>query len=314
MKNFFSVNDVDNLDKWIEEAFALKEQIAKDGPYPKHGKSICLLFFNNSLRTRLSMQKAALNLGIEPVVFNLGSEGWQLEFGDGIVMNGNKSEHIIEAAGVMSSYFDTIAIRAFPLLENREEDYAETILNQFIKHCSVPVINMESATLHPLQSFADVITIKEFAKVKKPKVVMSWAPHPKALPHAVPNSFLQWAGKMDYELIVTHPEGYELKEEFMENASLEYDQNRALKDADFVYVKNWSSYEDYGKVLNQDPEWTITKAKMGLTKEGKFMHCLPVRRNVIVADEVLDSDSSIVIPQAAHRLTAAQLVLKKLIG
>ena len=312
MSNFFSIKDVDNPKAWVDEALALKKQIEENGPLSKDGKSICLLFFNPSLRTRLSMQKAAFNLGIESVVFNLSSDGWQLEFGDGVVMDGTKSEHIIEAAGVISSYFDAIGIRSFPSLENREEDYSEMVLSQFIKHCSIPVINMESATLHPLQSFTDLITIKEFSKVEKPKVVVSWAPHPKALPQAVTNSFLQWAGQMDYDLVLTHPEGYELADEFASNATLEYDQNKALEGADFVYVKNWSSYQDYGKILSKDPSWTITKEKMDLTNNGKFMHCLPVRRNVIVADEVLDSESSIVIPQAAHRLTSAQLVLKKL--
>ncbi|MFY0627324.1 MAG: N-acetylornithine carbamoyltransferase [Reichenbachiella sp.] len=313
MKNFFSVNDIDNPSKWVEEAIVLKEQIAQNGPLAKDGKSICLMFFNPSLRTRLSMQKAAFNLGIESVVFNLSSDGWQLEFGDGVVMDGNTSEHIIEAAGVLSSYFDAIGIRSFPSLKSREDDYSEKVLSQFIKHCSIPVINMESATLHPLQSFADLITIKEFSNVEKPKVVVSWAPHPKALPQAVTNSFLQWAGTMDYDLVVTHPKGYELAPEFMQNATLEYDQNKALADADFVYVKNWSSYEKYGQILTKDPSWTIDKSKMDLTNNGKFMHCLPVRRNVIVADEVLDSENSIVIEQAGHRLTAAQLVLKKLL-
>lgn len=312
--NYFSVNDVDDPNKWIAEALALKEEIESNGPKAKTGKSICLLFFNSSLRTRLSMQKAAFNLGVESFVFNVGSDGWQLEFGDGTVMNGNTSEHIIEAAGVLSSYFDAIGVRAFPSLTSREDDYSEKILSQFIKHCSIPVINMESATLHPLQSFADVITIKELAKVEKPKVVVSWAPHPKALPQAVTNSFMQWAGKMDYDLVITHPKGYELAPEFMENATLEYDQDKALADADFVYVKNWSSYQEYGQILNQDPSWTITKAKMDLTNQAKFMHCLPVRRNVIVADEVLDSDSSAVIHQAGNRVTAANLVIKKLIG
>ena len=312
--NYFSVNDVDDPKKWINEALDLKKEIASTGPKSKTGKSICLLFFNSSLRTRLSMQKAAFNLGVESFVFNVGSDGWQLEFGDGTVMNGNTSEHIIEAAGVLSSYFDAIGVRAFPTLTSREDDYSERILNQFIKHCSIPVINMESATLHPLQSFADVITIHELAKVPKPKVVVSWAPHPRALPQAVTNSFMQWAGKMDYELVITHPNGYELAPQFMENARLEYDQNKALAGADFVYVKNWSSYMDYGKILSQDESWMITKAKMDLTNDGKFMHCLPVRRNVIVADEVLDSDSSVVIHQAANRITAANLVIQKLIG
>ncbi|WP_109830494.1 N-acetylornithine carbamoyltransferase [Reichenbachiella versicolor] len=312
--NYFSVNDVDDPNKWIDEALALKNELELKGPKSKTGKSICLLFFNSSLRTRLSMQKAAFNLGVESFVFNVGSDGWQLEFGDGTMMNGNTSEHIIEAAGVLSSYFDAIGVRAFPSLTSREDDYSEKILSQFIKHCSIPVINMESATLHPLQSFADVITIKELFPSKKPKVVVSWAPHPKALPQAVTNSFMQWAGKMDYDLVITHPKGYELAPEFMANATLEYDQDKALANADIVYVKNWSSYKDYGRILSQDESWTITNAKMNLTNNGKFMHCLPVRRNVIVADEVLDSESSVVIHQAGNRVTAANLVIQKLIG
>ncbi|PIB35379.1 acetylornithine carbamoyltransferase [Reichenbachiella sp. 5M10] len=316
MTNFCSIDDVDDPVGWIQSAVELKKKIERDGPFAKSGKSVCLLFFNPSLRTRLSMQKASFNLGIESFIFNLNTEGWQLEFGDGVVMNGNTSEHIIEAAGVMSSYFDAIGIRAFASLTNKQEDYQEKILSQFVKHCSVPVINMESATSHPLQSFADMITIEEYKKVDKPRVVLSWAPHPKALPQAVANSFLNWSNRMDYELVVTHPKGYELEAGIVGNATVEYDQNKAFEGADFIYAKNWSAFKDevYGQVVSQDPTWTITPEKMALTNAAKFMHCLPIRRNVIATDGVLDHDSSIVIAQANHRITSAQAVLQKLLN
>ncbi|UXP31330.1 N-acetylornithine carbamoyltransferase [Reichenbachiella agarivorans] len=316
MTNFCSIKDVEDPAGWIKEAIELKEKIEKDGPFARSGKSICLLFFNPSLRTRLSMQKAAYNLGIESFVFNLNSEGWQLEFGDGVVMNGNTSEHIIEAAGVMSSYFDAIAVRAFATLTHKQDDYQEKILSQFVKYCSVPVINMESATSHPLQSFADMITIEQFKKVAKPKVVLSWAPHPKALPQAVANSFLHWSNRMDYELVLTHPKGYELDPAIVGNARVEYDQNKAFSGADFIYAKNWSAFNDevYGQVVSKDESWTITPEKMALTNQAKFMHCLPIRRNVIAMDAVLDGPDSIVITQAGHRITSAQMVLKQLLN
>lgn len=310
--NFCSIDDVGDPKKWVEEAVDLNHRIVNNGPKQKTGKSICLLFFNPSLRTRLSMQKASFNLGIESFIFNIKNAGWQLEFEDGVIMNGNTSEHIIEAAGVISAYFDAVGVRAFASLENREEDYEEKILSQFVKHCSIPVINMESAIRHPLQSLADMITIEEFRNTKKPKVVLTWAPHPKALPQAVANSFVEWGSKMDYEFVVTHPQGYELEERFSNGVKVEYDQNKAFEGADFVYAKNWSSYSKYGKILNQDINWMVTKEKMVLTNAAKFMHCLPVRRNVIATDEVLDSDNSIVINQANHRITSAQLVLEKL--
>ncbi|RJE75054.1 N-acetylornithine carbamoyltransferase [Reichenbachiella sp. MSK19-1] len=316
MTNFCSIDDVDDPVGWIQSAVELKKKIEQDGPFTKSGKSVCLLFFNPSLRTRLSMQKASFNLGIESFIFNLNTEGWQLEFGDGVVMNGNTSEHIIEAAGVMSSYFDAIGIRAFASLSNKQEDYQEKILSQFVKHCSVPVINMESATSHPLQSFADMITIEEYKKVDKPRVVLSWAPHPKALPQAVANSFLNWSNRMDYDLVLTHPKGYELDPGIVGNATVEYDQNKAFDGADFIYTKNWSAFNDesYGQVVSQDPTWTITPEKMALTNAAKFMHCLPIRRNVIATDGVLDHESSIVIAQANHRITSAQAVLQKLLN
>lgn len=312
--NFCSINDVDDPKQWVEDALLLKEEIKTYGPKVYTGKSLCLLFFNPSLRTRLSMQKAAFNLGIQSFIFNLNQEGWQLEFEDGTVMNGYTSEHIKEAAGVLSSYFDAIGVRSFASLNNRDDDYNEKVFGQFVKHCTIPVINMESATLHPLQSLADMITIKELATKPKPKVVLSWAPHPKALPQAVANSFLQWSSKMDYEMVVTHPKGYELAPEFMEGVTLEYDQDKAFAGADFIYAKNWSAYEDYGQILSQDKKWMISKAKMDLTNQAKFMHCLPVRRNVVVTDEVLDSENSIIMAQAEHRVTSANLVLSKLIG
>ncbi|MBU2916201.1 N-acetylornithine carbamoyltransferase [Reichenbachiella agariperforans] len=316
MTNFCSIDDVDDPVGWIQSAVELKKKIEQDGPFTKNGKSVCLLFFNPSLRTRLSMQKASFNLGIESFIFNLNTEGWQLEFGDGVVMNGNTSEHIIEAAGVMSSYFDAIGIRAFASLSNKQEDYQEKILSQFVKHCSVPVINMESATSHPLQSFADMITIEEYKKVDQPRVVLSWAPHPKALPQAVANSFLNWSNRMDYDLVLTHPKGYELDPGIVGNATVEYDQNKAFDGADFIYTKNWSAFNDesYGQVVSQDPTWTITPEKMALTNAAKFMHCLPIRRNVIATDGVLDHESSIVIAQANHRITSAQAVLQKLLN
>lgn len=315
MTNFCSIDDVADPSGWISKAIELKNRIEKGGPLDKSGKSICLLFFNPSLRTRLSMQKAAFNLGIESFVFNLSSEGWQLEFEDGVVMNGNKSEHIVEAAGVISSYFDAVGIRSFASLTDKGNDYAEQVLSQFVKHCSIPVVNMESATLHPLQSFADMITIEEYKKVQKPKVVVTWAPHPKALPQAVANSFLQWGNKMDYDLVVTHPEGYDLDPKMVGDAKVEYDQNKAFEGADFIYAKNWSAFADdqYGQVVSQDMSWTVNAEKMALTNEAKFMHCLPIRRNVIAMDEVLDGPNSIIMPQAKHRITSAQLVLKELL-
>lgn len=315
MMNFCSIEDVADPSGWVRDAVKLKESIEANGPQAKTGKSICLLFFNPSLRTRLSMQKAAFNLGIESFIFNLNSEGWQIEFGDGTVMDGNTSEHIIEAAGVISSYFDAIGIRAFASLDNKQDDYQEKMLNQFIKHCSIPVVNMESATAHPLQSFADMITIEEYKTVAKPKVVLSWAPHPKALPQAVANSFLHWGNTMDYDLVVTHPKGYELDPAIVGSAQVEYDQNKAFEGADFIYAKNWAVFNDesYGKVMSRDESWTIDAEKMALTNNAKFMHCLPIRRNVIATDAVLDSDNSIVIAQANHRITSAQYVLQQLL-
>ncbi|MFI2742466.1 N-acetylornithine carbamoyltransferase [Zhouia sp. PK063] len=312
MKQFLDIEDLPDIGKTIQEAIALKKDPFAYETLGKH-KTIGLLFFNSSLRTRLSTQKAAQNLGMQTMVMNFSNEGWTLEFEDGSVMDGGSAEHIKEAAAVLSQYVDIIALRAFPTLQDREKDYQETVLKSFQKYASVPVVNMESATAHPLQALADAITIAELQTKEKPKVVLSWAPHPKALPHSVPNSFAKMMQKIDVDFIITHPEGYELAPEIVGNAKIMHDQDEALKDADFVYVKNWSSYNDYGKILSTDKSWTITNEKMALTNQGKFMHCLPVRRNMIVADEVLDSEQSVVIAQANNRTYAAQIVLKKIL-
>jgi N-succinyl-L-ornithine transcarbamylase len=250
---------------------------------------------------------------MDVMVMNFSGEGWALETKEGIVMDGNKAEHIIEAAAVIGEYCDIIGLRSFPGLIDRDVDYSEEILNSLIKYSGVPVISLESATRHPLQSLTDMVTIEEFKKVDKPKVVMSWAPHPRALPQSVPNSFVEWASKMDYELIVTHPEGYELSGLFMDGVQVEYDQDKALQGADFVYVKNWSSYEQYGKVLSTDPEWMISAKKFENSKEAKVMHCLPVRRNVVIADDILDGNQSIVIEEAGNRVFAAQAVIQEIL-
>ncbi|WP_194766735.1 N-acetylornithine carbamoyltransferase [Tamlana sp. I1] len=309
MKNYTSINDIDNIQSWISEAKEIKANPLKDVALGKH-KTLGLLFFNSSLRTRLSTQKAALNLGMDPIVMNVSGDAWGIEFGDGTVMNGSTAEHIKEAAAVVSQYCDIIAVRAFPTLTDKEKDESEHVLKAFVKYASVPIVNMESATGHPLQGLTDALTISEHAKTSKPKVVLSWAPHVKALPHAVGNSFVQAMQKMDVDFVITNPEGYNLSPEITKDTPISHNQDEALKDADFVYVKNWSSYEDYGKVLNTDPNWMITKEKIG---DAKFMHCLPVRRNVIVEDAVLDSDNSLVIQQANNRTYAAQLVLKKIL-
>lgn len=309
MKNYTSIHDIDNINSWIEEAKGLKVNPLKDIELGK-SKTLGLLFFNSSLRTRLSTQKAALNLGMNPIVMNVSGDAWGIEFGDGTIMNGNTAEHIKEAAAVVSQYCDIIAVRAFPTLKDKAKDESEQVLNSFKKFASVPIVNMESATGHPLQGLTDALTISEYAKVKKPKVVLSWAPHIKALPHAVGNSFIQAMQKMDVEFVIANPEGYDLNPEITGETPIYHNQDEAFKDADFVYTKNWSSYEDYGKVNNTDPNWMITKDKIG---DAKFMHCLPVRRNVVVEDAVLDSDSSLVIQQANNRTYAAQLVLKKIL-
>lgn len=314
MKQFISTADVPSVPRLVDIALNYKADPFRDKELGKN-KTVGMIFLNPSLRTRLSTQVAARNLGMEAIVFNIDKEGWALEMNDGVVMNGNTTEHVKEAAAVMGQYFDILAIRTFPGLKNKEEDYTEKYINQFIKYAGVPVVSLESATLHPLQSLTDVITIREhWNQPRKPKVVMTWAPHVKALPQAVPNSFAQWmnaCGEADF--VITHPEGYELDEKFSGNARIEYNQDKALQDADFVYVKNWSSYRDYGKIINTDPSWTFTNAKLALTNSAKVMHCLPVRRNVVIADEVLDGPQSIVIQEAGNRVWAAQAVLSEIL-
>ncbi len=309
MKHYLSIKDIDSLPDWVSEARKLKANPTSNKSLGE-GKTICLLFFNNSLRTRLSTQKAALNLGMEVMVMNFGSEGWQLEFEDGVVMDQGKSEHIKEAAQVVSQYCDIVAIRAFASLTDKNKDEAELVLNGFVKHASIPVVNMESSIGHPLQALADAITLTENNVGTRPKVVLSWAPHPKALPHAVANSFVEMMRLQDAEFVITHPEGYELNKEITKDVLIEYDQKKACENADFIYVKNWSSYTDYGKVLSQDSDWMMTYEKLG---KAKFMHCLPVRRNVVVEDAVLDATQSLVIEQANNRTFAAQVVLKKIL-
>ena len=312
MRHYLNINNLDNLQNTVQEAIELKKSELKFSELGK-GKTICLLFFNNSLRTRLSTQKAAQNLGMNPIVMNFGSEGWQLEYEDGIVMNQDKAEHVKEAAKVIAQYCDIVAIRAFASLTDKEKDLAEVVLNNFKKYAGIPVVNMESAVGHPLQALADAISMEEIKIPHKPKVVLSWAPHPRALPHAVANSFVEMMQLQDADFVITHPEGYELNPEVTKNASIEYDQKKAFENADFVYVKNWSSFKDYGKVVCTDENWMIDADKMSVTNNGKFMHCLPVRRNVVVADEVIDSENSIVIEQANNRTYAAQIVLKKIL-
>ncbi|WP_299763104.1 acetylornithine carbamoyltransferase [uncultured Dokdonia sp.] len=308
MNNYTSIHDIKNLSKTIQEAITLKANPFQFDTLGKH-KTLVMLFFNSSLRTRLSTEKAAKNLGMDVMILDI-SNTWNLEFKDGTVMNLQTAEHIKEAAQVISQYADIIAVRAFPSLKNKEEDASEYILNSFKTYASVPIVNMESATAHPLQALTDAITITEHAIKKKPKVVLSWAPHPKALPHAVANSFIKTMQLLDVDLSVTHPKGYDLASEIIKDTPVFYNQKKALQDADFVYVKNWSSYDQYGQVISQDPNWMITKEKIG---NASCMHCLPVRRNMVIADAVLDSENSIVIPQANNRTFAAQIVLKNLL-
>jgi N-succinyl-L-ornithine transcarbamylase len=310
--NYTSIKDIDSLSKWVKAAIKIKSNPLKDKKLGKN-KTLGMLFFNPSLRTRLSTQKAALNLGMNVMVMNFTNEGWTLEFEDGAVMNQGASEHIKEAAEVVSQYCDIIAIRAFAGLVDKEKDNAETVMAGFLKYATVPIVNMEGATGHPLQSLADAITMEEFKTKHRPKVVLSWAPHPKALPQAVANSFVEMMQLQDADFVITHPEGYELNPEITKDSTIEYDQNKAFANADFIYTKNWSNYKEYGKITDSDPNWTVTADKMKLTNNAKFMHCLPVRRNVIVSDEVIDSENSIVIEQANNRTYAAQLVLQKIL-
>lgn len=316
MKQFTSVHDVANVPAIVKEALELKANPFAHQDLGKN-KTIGLIFLNPSLRTRLSTQKAALNLGMNAIVMNIDKEGWALETHDGVVMNGTTVEHIREAAGVMGEYCDILGIRSFPSLKDKEEDYSEDIFNKFIKYSGIPVVSLESATRHPLQSLADLITIEEHKKTAKPKVVLTWAPHVKALPQAVPNSFAEWMCKAQQEgmidFVITHPKGYELAEQFTPGASITYDQDEALAGADFVYVKNWSSYLDYGKVLSDGEGWMMTQEKLKITNQGKVMHCLPVRRDLELGSDILDSDDSLVIKEAGNRVWAAQVVIKSIL-
>lgn len=319
MKNFISVNDVVDINALVQQALTYKADPLKDIALGT-GKKIGLLFLNPSLRTRISTQVAAKNLGMETIVFNVDKEGWALEFAEGAIMNGTTVEHIKDAAPVLGSYFDILCIRTFPSLQNREEDYAETIISQFIKYAGVPVVSLESATLHPLQSLTDIITMKEvmgsskWQVGKKPKVVLTWAPHIKPLPQCVANSFAQWVnawGETDF--VITHPEGYELDEQFTKGATITHDQSDALKDADFVYVKNWSAFNDYGAMPGVQQNWMLTEEKLGQSNDAKIMHCLPVRRNVELSDELLDGNNSLVTQQGGNRVWAAQAVLAEIL-
>ena len=317
MKTFFHVQDVGNLSSALEMAKQVK---ATPFAWKSLGenKTIMLVFFNSSLRTRLSSQKAALNLGMNPIVLNIGQDSWKLETEMGVVMDGDKSEHLREAIPVIGSYCDIIGVRSFASLTDRKADYEETVLSQFIRYSNKPVISLESSTVHPCQAFADLITIEEYKKKSRPKVVLSWAPHPKALPQAVPNSFAEWMNAADVDFVITHPRGYELDAKFVGNARVEYDQMKAMEGADFVYAKNWSCPgvtlpNQYGQVLSKDMGWTIDEAHMAVTDNAYFMHCLPVRRNMIVSDAVIDSPRSLVIPEAANRVVSAQTVMKMML-
>jgi len=308
MKNYTTIKDICNLQDTLKDAILLKKNPFKFLALGKC-KTLVMLFFNSSLRTRLSTEKAAKNLGMEVMILNV-NDAWNLEFEDGTIMNMDKSEHIKEAAQVMSQYANIIAVRAFPLLKDKAKDESELVINSFKKYATVPIINMESATAHPLQALADAVTITELSEKTRPKVVLSWAPHIKALPQAVANSFVEMMQNMEVNLTITHPEGYELNSKITKDSTIIYNQETALKDADFVYVKNWSSYNNYGKILNEDKNWMMTQQKLG---KAKFMHCLPVRRNLVVEDAVLDSDQSVVMQQANNRTFAAQVVIKKIL-
>ena len=312
MNQFISVHDVHDLKSLVQEALIQKKVPFADKHLGKN-KTMGLLFFNSSLRTRLSTQRAAQNLGMEVIVMNVTQDSWGLEFEDGVIMNGDKAEHVKEAAAVIGQYCDIVGVRSFPGLVDREKDYADVVINQFRKYAGVPLVSLESATRHPLQSLTDLITIEQHKKKPRPKVVLTWAPHVKALPQCVPNSFAEWMNRADVEFVITHPEGYELAPEFAGNAQVTHNQREAFAGADFIYAKNWSSYTDYGKILSQNPDWMVTADKMALTNNAKFMHCLPVRRNVVVEDAVIDSPNSIVVHQAANRVWAAQAVLKRLL-
>jgi N-succinyl-L-ornithine transcarbamylase len=312
MRNFLSADDVTNIEELAQKALAIK---ANPYAYKHMGehRTLLLVFLNASLRTRLSTQKAAQNMGMHTIVLNVGQDSWQMEYEDGAVMNGTTAEHIKEGAAVMGQYADIVGLRSFPTLTDKTKDYQEYILHNFAKYVQKPVISLESATLHPLQSLTDLMTIREYSPIQRPKVVLSWAPHIKALPQCVANSFAQWMSRADVDFVITHPKGYELDTKFTLDTKIYYDQEEAFENADFIYAKNWSSYSNYGQILHSDASWMITKDTMNLTNNAKFMHCLPVRRNVVVSDEVIDSPSSIVISQAGNREWAAQAVLKEIL-
>lgn len=314
MRTYTNVKDLGDLNAAVKEALEVKKN--RFG-YKSLGenKTLLMVFFNSSLRTRLSTQKAGMNLGMNTMVLDINQGAWKLETEHGVIMDGDKSEHILEAIPVMGSYCDIIGVRAFAQFENKEDDYQEKILNQFIKYSGRPVFSMEAATGHPLQAFADLITIEEYKKTARPKVVLTWAPHPKALPQAVPNSFADFMNEADVDFVITHPQGYDLDPKFVRGAKVEYDQDKALAEADFVYAKNWAAYNDpnYGKILSKDMSWTVTTQKMALTNNAYFMHCLPVRRNMIVSDDVIESPQSIVIQEAANREISAQTVIKRML-
>lgn len=316
MKKFFSVKDVSSVADVVQEALALKAAPYDNQDLGKH-KTLGLVFLNPSLRTRLSTQKAAMNLGMNVMIMNMDKDGWALETQDGVVMNGSTVEHIREAAAVMGEYCDILGLRSFPKLKDREEDYSEDLFNKFIKYCGVPVVSLESATRHPLQSLTDIITITEHKKTAKPKVVLAWAPHVKALPQAVPNSFAEWMCKAQeeglVEFTIAQPMGYELSKDFTKGATISTNLNESLKDADFVYVKNWSSYQEYGEVYTVDEDWMMDNEKLSLTNDAKVMHCLPVRRDLELSSEILDGPNSLVIKEASNRVWAAQVVLKRML-
>ena len=314
MRTYTSVANLGNLQTALKEAFEVKSNPYKWDTLGKN-KTLLMVFFNSSLRTRLSTQKAVMNLGMNTIVLDVNAGAWKLETERGVIMDGDKPEHLLEAIPVMGSYCDLIGVRSFAGLENKKFDYEETILNQFIKYSGRPVFSMESATCHPLQAFADLITIEQYKEKKRPKVVLTWAPHPKALPQAVPNSFADFMNAADVDFVITHPKGYELAEQFVRGAKVEYDQRKAFEGADFIYAKNWSAYADpnYGKIISKDMSWTVDTEKMNLTNNAFFMHCLPVRRNMIVTDDVIESPRSLVIPEAANRVVSAQTVIKRML-
>ena len=320
MKSFLNVSDLGDLNKALEEALEIKKDRYKYAELGRH-KTALLVFFNNSLRTRLSTQKAAQNLGMNVIVLDVNAGAWKLQTERGVVMDGDKSEHLLEAIPVMASYCDVIGIRSFAGLKDRDYDYAETVYEQFVKYSGKPVFAMETATVHPLQAFADLITIEEHKSCRRPKVVLTWAPHPKSLPQAVPNSFAQWMNAADVDFVITHPKGYELDPKFAGEARVEYDQMKAFEGADFIYAKNWSCPgvtcpEKYGLILEDYHDmldWTVSQRQMAVTHGGKFMHCLPVRRNMIVTDDVIEGADSLVIPEAANREISATVVLKRIL-